>query len=106
MSNGPTDGRRDYSKGRRDSEMNRVHINRGIMDPEDWGIYSICYMQVCAVVDVTDQEILEACNRENPAGTENGWSRVIRSAKDVTEKTKIPIACADHPERLHFLVMC
>jgi hypothetical protein len=38
----------------------------------------ICHMQVCAVADATDEEILTTCNSQNPSGTSGGWSRVIR----------------------------
>ena len=34
----------------------------------------IVHMQVCAVEDATDNEILVVCNRKNPSGTTNGWS--------------------------------
>jgi hypothetical protein len=65
----------------------------------------VCHMQVCAVADATDEEILEACNRENPAGTSAGWATVCRSADDFWGKTA-PVACADDSSRLHFLVAC
>ena len=29
----------------------------------------LCGMQVCAVHDATDEEVLAVCNRENPSGT-------------------------------------
>ncbi len=38
----------------------------------------ICYMQVCAVSDATDEEILEVANSKNPSGTTNGWVEVAR----------------------------
>lgn len=66
-------------------------------------------MQVCAVKDATDEEILEVCNRENPSGTTNGWNLVIRELEKegsfITER-HLPIQCKDHPDRVHFLVMC
>ena len=74
-------------------------------------LVGICHMQVCAVMDATDEEILGVCNRENPSGTTGGWSTVIRKAEDTTEfwggEKLLPGPCADHPEeRLHILVAC
>jgi len=40
--------------------MNRVTVSRCWV-----GFFGV---QVCAVKDATDDEILEVCNRENPAG--------------------------------------
>jgi len=72
-------------------------------------MFNIFTMQVCAADDATDAEILAVCNRENPAGTQNGWSHVIRETDDSKlgqEANKAPVACADHPGRTHFLVVC
>ena len=60
----------------------------------------ICHMQVCAEADVTDEEILEFCNRDNPSGTTNGWGGVER------EGDKAPVKCGDDPNRKHFLIYC
>ncbi len=76
--------------------MERVMVSRPFV--------GLCGMQVCACKDVTDVEILEVCNRENPAGTSNGWCEVIREEKQGEKAT--PVQCADHPDRLHFLVIC
>ena len=66
-------------------------------------------MQVCAVKDATDEEILEVCNRENPSGTTNGWGEVARTVEEdsmfYTEKA-LPVVCENDPERLHFVVFC
>lgn len=69
----------------------------------------VCAMQVCAVKDATDEEILAVCNDENPAGTTNGWGEVIRSVEeDSLFKTanSQPVQCVDHDDRMHFLVLC
>lgn len=60
----------------------------------------ICHMQVCAVADATDQEILRVCNAKNPSGTTHGWSAVIRDG-DVA-----PVVCDSYPDRRHFMVSC
>ena len=67
-------------------------------------VFGICHMQVCAIDDATDEEILAAANRENPSGTTNGWGRVIR---DDTENPKMnPTRCADDENRTHLLLVC
>ncbi len=83
--------------------MNRVIVTKGMMDAS-WGLYALAYMQICAEVDATDSEILEVCNRENPSGTTNGWSRVVRT--NPNNKKLEPIQCEDHPTRMHYLVAC
>jgi hypothetical protein len=76
--------------------MKRVEITRPVM--------GFAHMQVCAVADATDAEILAACNQENPSGTTNGWTRVCR--EDRPEEKLRPVPCASDPERRHFLVVC
>ena len=69
----------------------------------------IAHMQVCAVADATDEEILDVCNRENPAGTTGGWQRVCRHEADEIDFWgwgKAPVACQDDPTRIHLLVAC
>lgn len=64
----------------------------------------ICHMQVCAVEDATDEEILFACNSKSPSGTSNGWAEVVRDS-DPVENMR-PKACSQEPGRVHFLVAC
>jgi hypothetical protein len=81
--------------------MNRVVVTRPMI--------GLVAMEVCAIKDATDEEILATCNRENPSGTSNGWSVVIRKAKKgdmfATRKT-IPVKCGDDKNRLHIMVLC
>lgn len=77
--------------------MKRVIVTRPI--------FGICHMQVCAAKDATDEEILEVCNRENLAGTQNGWSHVCREDSEFWGPTA-PVTCADDENRLHILVAC
>lgn len=65
-------------------------------------IVGITRMQVCAIKDATDDEILAVANTENPSGTELGWTRVVRDAAE----PGAPVVCAENPARLHFLVVC
>ena len=76
--------------------MERVVVSREFM-----GLFS---MQVCAVKDATDEEILEVCRAKNPVGTSNDWCRVIRSDEERTGRN--PVQCEEHEDRLHFLVDC
>lgn len=73
--------------------MSRIETSRPMV--------GICHMQVCAEKDASDQEILDHCNRDNPSGTSNGWSSVLRDG----EKTA-PVVCETDPSRLHILVQC
>jgi hypothetical protein len=89
----------NFKSNRREIKMNKIEITRPII--------GICYMQVCAEKDATDEEILAVCNRENPSGTTYGWSRVIRQdTMRNDEGNKLPIQCKDNPNRIHFLVCC
>lgn len=69
----------------------------------------ICFMQVCAEKDATDEEILKTCNSENPAGTSHGWAKVWRE-DEKTEDGEVrklgPVCCSDDPDRLHLMVNC
>lgn len=77
--------------------MNRVVVSRPMC-----GLFG---MQVCAVSDATDKEILQVCNTENPSGTASGWGKVIRTEKDFSINT-VPVECKDHVDRMHFIVLC
>jgi len=70
---------------------------------------NICSMQVCAIKKVTDKEILEVCNTENPSGTRAGWTTVVREIeKESMFRTKkhLPVQCQKYPNRLHFIALC
>lgn len=77
--------------------MNRVDITRPMV--------GLTRMQVCAVADATDEEILDICNKENPSGTDNGWVTVIREG-EAFDKNSWPVQCDTYPDRLHFLIVC
>jgi len=86
-----------FFKEERRMTMERVIVTRPFV--------GICHMQVCAVEDATDEEILEVCNIENPSGTTNGWNTVCHTDHDFFGKTA-PVKCAEYPNRTHFLVSC
>lgn len=68
-------------------------------------IVGICHMQVCAHKDATDDEILAVCNRENRAGTSNGWAHVCKEDGEFW-KGVAPVQCQDDPNRIHYMVAC
>jgi hypothetical protein len=78
--------------------MERVVVSRAMM--------GICGMQVCAVKDATDEEILTVCNRQNPSGVSGGWSEVVRGQRPTSEVPQAPVQCEDHEDRIHILVFC
>jgi hypothetical protein len=81
--------------------MNRVKVTKCMV--------GICGMQVCAVKDATDEEILAVCNRENPSGTSNGWSEVVREIDEscaYRTKNMQPGQCETYEDRMHFIVIC
>ena len=65
----------------------------------------ICHMQVCAIKDATDEEILKVCNEENPSGTTGGWGIVCR-AENTEIPNQFPVQCSKYPERQHLLIVC
>ena len=78
----------------------RVVVSRAMM--------GLCGMQVCAVKDATDKEILEVAERDNPCGTTGEWQQVIRKLDPDRNITKehLPSQCEEYPDRLHFLIFC
>lgn len=77
--------------------MDRVIVTRPML--------GITEMQVCAIKDVTDKEILEVCNFENPSGTTEGWNTVVRNIDQGFEPDLLPVQCEDYSNRLHFVVV-
>jgi hypothetical protein len=66
-------------------------------------------MQICAVKDASDEEILKMCNEDNPAGTINGWCAVVRKVEDISGDNPerfLPVECEDDSDRTHFIVIC
>lgn len=77
--------------------MNRVTVTNPCL--------GITGMQVCAISDASDDEILEVANRENPSGTMNGWTDVVRKVENGNEKM-LPVSCSQEPGRIHLIVTC
>ncbi len=53
--------------------------------------------QVCS--EGTYDEALAYIQSQNPAGTENNWSKN-------EEGNFAPVKCASHPERTHYMFVC
>ena len=77
------------------------------------GLYAGMFSQhVCVIPDVTDSEILDACNAEeirvNPESTHR-WTIVIRTEEDakranVNFTDGKPVVCVECPPRIHYVV--
>lgn len=65
----------------------------------------ICHMQVCAVKDAADEELLRVANEKNECGTSRGWCHVIREESETWGDMR-PVQCADDPDRLHYILAC
>lgn len=74
--------------------MERVVVTHTVMGP--------CAMQVCAVNDATDREILDTANQKNPVDLPRGWCLVARDGG----KPDSPVACPEDKGRTHFVLFC
>lgn len=74
------------------------------------GYHGFRAQQVCVVPEATDEEILEACNRENPQLVTGGWHTVVRDKEHARElgvdECAAPGNCVECPPRLHKIVLC
>ena len=77
--------------------MNPITITRNMMGP--------CHMQVCCIPEATDEEILTLCNKQNIAGTVNGWTQVCHESTDSWPNVA-PVPCEMYPGRTHYMVSC
>ena len=81
--------------------MDRVVITKPFMTTG--GLMGLCHMQVCCTKNATDNEILQVCNKENPSGTTNGWTKVCRAGRKDYEGI---VKCDNDANRVHILVSC
>ena len=74
------------------------------------GYHGFRAQRVCVVADVTDEEILAACNKENPQLVTGGWHSVIRSKQDCerlgVDEAGVPGPCVECKGRIHMLAIC
>ena len=57
-------------------------------------------MQVCVPRNWTDEQALTFAERENPCGTENGWSQ-RRQGDEALGGADERVQCADRPDHVH-----
>lgn len=66
--------------------------------------------QVCVLPEATDEEILKACNAENPQLVTGGWHTVVRDEEHAKElgvdETAAPGKCVECEGRLHKIAIC
>jgi len=80
-------------------EYGRVTVSKPML--------GLCFMQICAVDDATDEELLACARMCNPCGTQNGWSKVHRTLEDCDGAAmNMPGPCAEYEGRTHFLISC
>ena len=74
------------------------------------GVNGLTAMNACAITGATDKEILAACNSENPSGTADGWTQVVRDTSHdkrcSKNETLAPVICSDDSGRTHYTVLC
>jgi len=69
-------------------------------------------MQVCAVLDATDEEILKTCNSQDELKSHNDWTTVMRDPDKFNLSSNWrPVECGDAEKcgqgpRLHIFVIC
>lgn len=62
-------------------------------------------MQVCVPSEWSDEDATAFANRENPAGTTNGWS-IRRAGHEALAGAPERVACAQQPNRVHIMLEC
>lgn len=81
-----------------DTKTPDVVVTRGFM--------GLLYMQVCAHKDVPHDVVQDEANRQNPAGTENGWFLIVEDGEHGNSPDQWPVACKDDPDRFHYMLVC
>lgn len=80
-----------------------VVVTKFMMDPAEWGLYAMCYMQVCAYGEVSEEQVEERANTLNPPGTTGRWKI---TAEGPEGSDLLPIQCQDNPARIHYMLSC
>lgn len=70
---------------------------------EGWGLYALCYMQVCAHGECPPDLIEQRANELNPTGSSVPW-HLTTEGPDGQDLSAVP--CADNPVRLHHMLSC
>ena len=66
---------------------------------------SVLGCQVCCPKDWTDEQIVELANRDNPAGTESGWT-IVRHGDACLQGDPERNVCADNDQHVHVALTC
>jgi hypothetical protein len=82
--------------------MNDVEITRPFMPPK-WGLFALCYMQVCAHGECPPELIERRANEMNPSGLDHPWT-LTTEGPDGSDLSPVP--CDDDPARLHHMLSC
>jgi hypothetical protein len=79
-----------------------VVVTQAIM-PKEWGLYALCYMQVCAHGECPPELIEQRANELNPPGTSTPWKLSIEGpdGEDLS-----PVQCQSNSIRLHHMLSC
>lgn len=60
-------------------------------------------MQVCVPKELTDEQVIEFAEDDNPSGTDKGW--IIRKQGDESLMGKDErVVCEDDPEKVHIML--
>lgn len=62
-------------------------------------------MQVCVPADWTDEQVRDFANRENVAGTTNGWV-IRREGDEKLAGCKERVQCSEHKGCVHIMLDC
>lgn len=62
-------------------------------------------MQVCVPKDWTDEQVKEFADKENEAGTSNGWF-VRRQGSERLSGCDERVTCTKHTENVHIMLEC
>ena len=60
-------------------------------------------MQICVPKEYTDAQVVEAANRLNPCGTNNGWFIRKQGSKYLAGKDE-RVTCAKDPDNVHIML--
>ena len=61
-------------------------------------------MQLCVPKEFSDKEIIEFAERENPAGTQNGWI-LARDGDEILGGDSARVQCVDIEDNIHVVVV-
>ena len=80
-----------------------VVVTRAFMDVAGWGLYALCYMQVCAHGECPPELIEQRANELNPPGSSSPWRL---NTKGPDDQDLAPVPCVNDPVRLHHMLSC